>query len=260
MSILKWFLIVNSFPNYNVGTLLVINIKLAKREQKRKEQRVAYVYLVRISQSVSLEISLRQYYSVKIKNAFKEMPRDISKPSFPYEFCVVIAEVLKNEPDAIETIKTFYSFFEMAERIFDQTYNNFKIPDDLLAQFHRDAIVYYDRFIGNIFGVNTAIGQWLYWAKTGDTKLIRDETLYAHYLSLKVLVETLHKFYDVLKTKAGISNKKADELLKKQKEEADRIFKETLFAGAFMDKIYEIYFKKPVEKMQPDESKKLIEK
>ena len=56
-------------------------------------------------------------------------------------------------------------------------------------------------------------------------------------------MEASHKFYDVIKSKAGISTKEAEEVLKKQKKESDRIMKESLFARIFMGKISEIYSK-----------------
>lgn len=241
----------------------VINIKLAKREQERKEQRIAYVYLAKMSQLLSLESSTRQYISdspevKEVKDLLQKIKKDISRPTFPFEFCVVIAGALKKDTDLMVKIKESYSFFEMAERLLDQAFDNFKIPVDLLAQFPRDAIIHYEQFIGSILGIKNIINQWLYWIKTGDTKLISDTVLYSHYLSGKLFMEASHKFYEVIKNKAGISTKEAEELLRKQKKESDRIFKESLFAKILMGKISEIYFKQTKEKQHPDEDRKLI--
>ena len=226
----------------------VINIKLAKREQERKEQRIAYVYLAKISQLLSLESSTRLYFSDSpdcktLIQTIKEHKEYISIPAFPFTFCVIIAGALKKDMDLMAKMKEFSSFFEMIERLVNQAFENFKIPVDLLAQFPRDAIIQYEQFIGSILGIKNIISQWLYWLKTGDTKLISDTMLYSHYLSGKLFLEASHKFYDVIKSKAGISTKEAEEVLKKQKKESDRIMKESLFARIFMGKISEIYSK-----------------
>lgn len=242
-----------------------INVKLAKREQKRKEQRIAYVYLAKISQLLSLESSMRQYIAdspqcKEVKGLLQKNWEVISRQALPFTFCVVIAGALKKDTDFMAKIKEYYSFFGTAERLLEQSFDNFKIPVDLLAQFPRDAIIHYEQFIGSILGVKNIISQWLYWIKTGDTKLISDTVLYSHYLSGKLFIEASHKYYDVIKNKAGISTKEAEELLRKQKKESDRIIKESLFAEILMGKISEIYFESTKEKQHCDNDKKLIKK
>jgi len=246
--------VITAFFNY------VINIKLAKREQERKEQRVAYVYLVKISQLLSFESSTRQYFadSPKLKDMVQKNREEFSKPSFPFTFCYIIADLLKTNTEYGDKIKEYTPFFEMVKQSFDQTLNNFKIPAELLAQFPRDANRHYEQFVNSILGINNLLDNWIYWLKTGDTKLVNGTILYSHYVSGKIFIDSSHNFYDAIKTKAGVTNKEAEELLAKQKKESDQIFKALLFADILMDRLSDIFTKRKKIDEKPDEKEKLI--
>jgi hypothetical protein len=135
-----WIALASGFFGAAITAILnyIIRAKLATRELKRKEKRIAYVYLVRISQGIAYENVLRQYFSHKVKDKFQTIKKDLKEVSDKLEvshaLIPVIAKIINTDPEIIANIKRYSSMLENMEKYFDQFFA-FKIPDELLGQF-----------------------------------------------------------------------------------------------------------------------------
>jgi hypothetical protein len=221
----------------------LVRAKLASRDLTKREKRIAYVYFIKLSQLIGFIISIRHNYSEMLMNQLNKSSIDFSKPGGIHLLCFFIAKAL-NESSIMDEIKNNIVSFEMMEKTFSHTFNHFSLPDELLAQFPRQAVVYYNRFILSISSTVTHSNQWVYWAKTNDLKTLTGQTLYMQYLSFKILIETSQKLYEAIKNKSGISSEEADRTLNEQKEDADRVIKENLMAESLMKKLGELFTEK----------------
>jgi hypothetical protein len=192
-----------------------INIKLINRTHKIREQQTAYVYLVKVSLVIAAEIFIKsELKSFMEKAGLTKSGEDF----FGIAMCAVLAEgINKLELENLEEIKKFLRKAE-TEKIFDEFFD-YKISDELLAEFPRTAVVNYSLFSGYASGTKSIIAIWFAWARTGDSTLLTAENIYNQWMTIKNFFASAKALRDILIEKGNVSDKDAMELVNKQLEE-----------------------------------------
>lgn len=226
-----------------------INIKLAKREQKRKEQRMAYVYLVKVSDIVAIDLMLRKIISRELKkldpnNVFQGFIKSISeKLNMPHAACTLIAKALNDtDSDPIKKIRDSLQSLSQSEYDFPEVMG-FQLPDEMLVQLPRESVIHYSSFIKNIFAIRQAYNLWLHWAKTGERDLLKANILYSHWSTIKDISTNARKLRFILIEKGRVSHDEAENLLSLQETKLTEGVKDLLYAGKVMEVMGEMFKK-----------------
>jgi hypothetical protein len=238
--------VITAFFNY------YINIKLAKREQKRKEQRLAYIYLIKVNGIIATEIVLKKYFATELKKLdkessvqfFEEKIKSLSSNiELAHAFCTLLSTALNDiESEFVDKLKNTFKYFGGLQKYFEEHFA-FQMPDELLIQLPKEAVSHYLSFKGNVLGLRTALDLWSLWAQTGEKSLFNADRIYLQWQTLNELSSTAKKLRDVLISAGGISDKEAMALLDEQKNKLIEVIRKYLFAQQIMG-ILDSLFKK----------------
>jgi len=199
----------------------LINIKLAKRDQKRKEQRMAYVYLIKVSDIVATDLVFRKYFSWEVKRRdpdntlqnFQAKLKSMSpKLDMAHGACVLFAKVLNEDDSGRAKIRDIFRSFSESEKYFEEALR-FRLPDELLVQLPRESVIHYSLFIKNILAIDRALNLWVRWAKTGENNLLTTNTLYSQWTAFRDIATNAHHLRDVLIKKGKVSHLEAENML-----------------------------------------------
>jgi hypothetical protein len=192
-----------------------INIKLINRTHKIREQQFAYVYLVKVSLVIAAEIFIKsELQSLMEKEGLKKPVGDF----FDIAMCAVLAEgINKLELENLEEIKKLLRKLETGKTL-DELFD-YKISDELLAEFPRTAVVHYSLFSGYASGTKSIFAIWFAWARTGDSTLLTAENIYDHWMTIKSFFDSAKALRTILIEKGNVFDKDAMELVNKQLEE-----------------------------------------
>jgi hypothetical protein len=208
--------IVTAFFNY------IVQRRLLYRGHRLKEKNIAYLCLVRISKIITAEEVFLKFLEGRVgKDKLDILKLNYGKFDFVHAFCAFIAEAIKTI-DPIKnvdiqkaiTLAKIYHY----DSYFDD-YFNFKIEDDLLAQFPKDAIIDYSFFINYVLTLKTMPAPWKYWIQTGDSSALNAQTLYSQMVMFKNIFTYAKRLSQALIAKGGISKKEVATLMKKSSEE-----------------------------------------
>jgi hypothetical protein len=235
-----------------------INIRLAKREQKRKEQRIAYVYLVKVSDVVATDLVLRKVFLWELKridpdNTLQKLRSQLKnlseKIDAAHGACAILANALnESDSDAHKKLRDAFQLMSGSEKSFDEVLG-FQLPEELLVQLPRESVIHYSLFIKNILDIKRAFNLWLHWTKTGDRNLLNANTLYSHWSTIKDISTNARKLRDILIEKGRVSPHEADNLLNLQQTKLSEGIKDFLYAGKVMEILSKMYKKAEEKKL-----------
>ena len=239
----------------------LINIKLAKREQRRKEQSMAYVYLVKVSDIVATDLAFRKYISWEVKRRdpdstflnFQAKLKSMSeKLDVAHGACVLLAKALNEDNSFWSKIRDNFRSLSESEKYFEEALR-FRLPDELLVQLPRESVIHYQLFIKNILAIDQAINLWVRWAKTGENNLLTANTLYSHWTAIRDISTNAHQLRDVLIKKGKVSPLEAENILNLQQTKLSEGIRDIMYAKQVMEILGEMY-KKTEEKKLPQPS------
>ena len=234
----------------------LVRITLFRKSEKRKQQRLALLYLIRISEIVAwkraLEFAFRDDIN-KIKNEISD-----KKDYILHAACITVSETLKKKSEDRKFLSDSL-IKQIVDIAKDPTteghYLGYKIEDELLSNLPDDAIINYHFFISQVKQTSSALQSWIAAFKSNDFSLLGPETILFQIQGFKKVFESAETLRFSLIQKAGIKRKKASDILSQQFKEFGMkmlVFKKDTQA---IDIIKEV-----IEKTKRDEKAELLEK
>ena len=230
--------VATAFLSYLVQQLL------AKKRREEEEARLAFVYLVKVTDMLTLETGIKVLtYMFKgifekiIKPKLEELKADNDALDMTQTICALAANLIKkfSEGKADSNAKLLMdSILESNKRATDE----FSISPHLLAQLPQQAIISYQSLSGSMQVLRQTIKHWRQWLETRDESLVTAEIIYNQWLSLNGYIENTKKLREALIKKGHVSKSEANDILKERHKE-------------FTDQLKKIIF--PKSKLKPAE-------
>jgi len=169
---------------------------LAKKRRKEEEQRLAFIYLSKISGMLACEQIIKTLLDTYRNVLMKYLPEqmEVLKPKEGrYEpshiICVAIYRMLKEVTAKDEKLREFQSLFSRIESGSTSFIEELRIPLPLLSQMPRHAILAYENFTSSLIGLRSAWLTWKTWMDKPDETLIRPNALFGQWLGIQLLSE-----------------------------------------------------------------------
>jgi hypothetical protein len=195
----------------------LVRLIIVRRSDKKRQQRFALLYLVRLNQIIALKRAIEFCFKAEI-NSMKEKIKGYDP--YPLHLGAVKAEsLLKNiaNPSAISNIPGVRNLIDISKNWLEKDfYLGFKIEDELLAHLPSDTVMHYHFFIGRISELSVALMLWINAIKSGDFSCFDSNTIYKQITGFKKLIDSTEALRSSLIVKAGISKKVAVDILSKQ--------------------------------------------
>lgn len=202
----------------------LIHILLLKRSEKKGQERMALLYLIRISQIVAIRKALENVFKEEIdtiKEQIKglEIIKGKGGEFALHLICVGLTVALQNKskvseiisnPDMRRGASILKGFLEKDKHL------GYKIDDQILSSLPSDAILKYHFFIDLISSISTTLSQWISAIESNDLSLLDANTLFQQIMSFKKMVDNAEALRSSLIIKARIKRKKAAGILAEQ--------------------------------------------
>lgn len=203
----------------------VINIRLKMRDRKANEERLAYIYVNKITNIIAAkaffrEVALAKIYPLQLK----------AKGDFDivHAVCAALVHAIKSDSFRLgQEVREALAAIPSGEHFFEETFA-FRIPDELLIQFPKEATEHYHSFVACVSRVKTVIDVWMNWSRTLNSSLIKAETIYSDYRAFADLMNAAEKLRNVLIESGRVSDKEASALLQKRVEEMKKHYETRL--------------------------------
>jgi hypothetical protein len=202
----------------------LIHILLLKRSEKRGQERMALLYLVRISQIVAIRKALESVYKEEI-DTIKEQIKGleiIKGKGTDYALhliCVGFTIALQNNSKVLDITSNpdMRRGLNILKSLLDKDrYLGYKIDDQILSNLPSDAILKYHFFIDLISSISSTLSQWISAIESNDFSLLDANTLFQQIMSFKKVVDNAEALRSSLIIKARIRRKKAAGILAEQ--------------------------------------------
>ncbi len=200
-------IIIGAFLNY------LIRLRIIKFNQNKQENKLAFVYLSKLSQIKALEIVIKSYIEILVD---KEKIKEQENKSFDlsHTLCVAFSELFQSiEKEKLKEVEKLEPFLEILQEYVND-YTSFTLSDDILMKLPQETISQYQRFHNAISTSKQYLQIWILILKEKNFEMITAELLYSQWYTLKVLSSTSKNLYTTLIKWGNISDEKADELLK----------------------------------------------
>lgn len=191
---------------------------LIRRSEKKRQQRLALLYLIEFSQIVAGKQAIELTFKEELK-IFKEKIKDSKIKEYPFQFiCVHLSKDLQNKSAYLMPFIGELARFKDSLSIWTNVdeYLGFKIDDELLSTLPDEAIVQYKFFVGQALDIRTYLMSWISAFEKNDFTHFDPDTLFNQIMGFKNLYNEAALLRTILIAKAKIRNRKADKILKQQ--------------------------------------------
>ena len=225
----------------------LIHILLFKRSEKRGQERMALLYLIRISQILAIRKAVESVYKEEI-DAFKEQIKGqgiIKGKEMDYALhliCLGFTEAIQNKSKLSDIISNpdIRRVLSNVKSLLDKdTHLGYKIDDEILSNLPSDAILKYHFFIDLISSISNTFSQWISAIESKDFSLLDANTLFQQIMSFKKVADNAEILRSSLIIKARIKRKKAAGILVEQfgyyAREMTTVKKDKKIIGIFKD-------------------------
>ncbi len=125
----------------------VINIRLRTRDIRAKEERLSYIYLNKITNIIAVKAFFREIVLEKLSPLQLKVNENFD---IRHAFCAAIVQAVKNGSLSLtQEVREALATLPAGEHFFEDTFA-FRIPDELLIQFPKEAIEHYHSFIASV--------------------------------------------------------------------------------------------------------------
>lgn len=229
-----WIAILSGLIGALVTAILnyLIQILISKRDQKLNEKKLAYVYLVKISELIVIEVFVKRIVKAHVEaytadiNSLKKSAD--GKFEISHGICATIAKIIADL--SVEKLKKLNEYRSVLEifRDIPETMIDFKLPIEVLSQLPNQAIQHYSYLESQTSTLKYIFKSWSEFIEKGNRIFLSADLLYAQWLNIKFLFEAAHVVRAALIKYGGISNKEAVNLLSAQIQRAKKISNESL--------------------------------
>lgn len=225
----------------------LIQILLFKRSEKRGQERMALLYLIRISQIVAIRKALEnvlkeEFDTIKEQMKGLEIIKGKGGEFALHLICVGFIAALQSNSKVSDVISSpdMRRGSNILKSVLDKDkYLGYKIDDQILSILPPDAILKYHFFIDQISSLSSTLSQWISAIESNDFSLLDANTLFRQIISFKKVVDNAEILRSSLIIKARIKKKKAAGILAQQLEnyarEIGTFKKDMKIMGIFKD-------------------------
>jgi hypothetical protein len=205
----------------------IVRLLISKRDQKSNEKKMAYVYLVKISELIAIEILVRRIVEAYAK-AFAEDINSLKKSAdgkfeMSHGICAAIAKAIDEvSDDKLKELNEYRAAFEIYREILEKAVD-FKLPIDVLSKLPKQAIQHYSHFESQASSIKYIFKCWAEFIEKGNKTLLKADFIYGQWLSIKFLFDAAHVVRAALIKYGRISNNEAISLLSAQIQRAKEI-------------------------------------
>jgi hypothetical protein len=193
-----------------------MRILLLRRSEKGRQRRLAFLYLVRVTEIIALKKSAEYALKDEISKIKSECKDDVGLFLSLYFMSSGIAKKpeemtqFMEKPESKRLLNYLQSWTQKDE------YLGYKFDDDLLSGLPNDSIVQYGFFIQAISEVKNAILTWLDCYNARDFSLLTADALHSQYRAFKNLLESADALRSSLIDYGKIREKIAYDILNDQ--------------------------------------------
>ena len=206
----------------------IVRLLISKRDQKSSEKKLAYVYLVKISELIAVEVLVRRIveaYAEAYSDDINSLKRSADgKFEISHGICAAIAKAIEALPDKkLKELNEYRAALEMFGEILEKSID-FKLPTEVLSQLPKKAIQHYSYFERQTSAIKYIFKPWSEFIEKGNKTLLTPDFIYSQWLSIKFLFDAAHSVRVALIKYGGISNKEAVSLLASQIQRAKEVY------------------------------------
>jgi hypothetical protein len=213
----------------------IVQQRLAKKRREEEEARLAFVYLVKVSEILSVEAMIlflthmfKGFFEKIIKPKLEEIYVENKELNMTHTYCALVANLIKDfAKDKIgsDAKLVMGAFLDSNKRQIEE----FTISPTLLAQLPKEAIISYESLGGSIQNMRHTIKQWRQWIETKDDNLVTTEFIYNQWNGLNGLIENARKLRKALIKKGRVSQSEANNIRKEKRKELADQFEKMIF-------------------------------
>ena len=196
----------------------LVRLILLRKSEKKRQERLALLYLTRITEIVAWKQAIEFTYK-EIISQIQDKIRDDETGYILHRICVKVSEAFHNRSESSDLISDpeISRFIDVAKSWSNQDqYFGYKIDDELLSNLPTEAIIQYHFFINRISQINTTLLSWISAFESNNFSLLDPNSLFHQILGFKKLVDSADSLRSSLITKAKIRRKKAADILAQQ--------------------------------------------
>lgn len=193
----------------------IVNIKIANRNRRIEQQKLAFLYFVKLSSIVAYE-NIVKYISTAFEKPVQKMidvlgidKAKIETSSAAFAF---IAEALKlSIKDGGKGYESFKISINHLKTLSMDSFG-YELPDQLLSQFPKEAIVEYEFIVSRLKGVRSILSTVCIAFNDKKPELINSQLIFLFWNSLEKIPQSAKNFRNYLVAEANLDKKFASEV------------------------------------------------
>ncbi len=206
--------LLTAFLNY------AIRLQVASRLQKKKEQQLAYVHLVQLSELLATEIVIKDVlgpFARVLSDKINEFNKEHSDHDFSHRLCVELAKIVKEiEPDRKQEVAKVGPLTKRLLEAMLTRLERFRLSPEQLTQLPREATLSYQKFSYLLESMRLSIVMWTDAAESGNFEILTADMLHAQWLSIKAFTGAAKELWTTLVIRGKLSSSDAGKLLETQ--------------------------------------------
>lgn len=200
----------------------IVNVKIANRNRRIEQQKLAFLYLVRLSNILALELVIK-YISSAFEGTIQKVVSilEIEKTEIEMSntaFVVItegIKKLVKDGGKEYESFKMFINYFKtLSTDLF-----GYELPDQLLSQFPKVAVIEYDFLVGRLKDIRASFYNLSISFEDKKPELIEPQSISLLWNSARKIPQLAKNFRDYLVIETKLDKKFASEITNRQAKE-----------------------------------------
>lgn len=221
----------------------VVRLILDKRSQRYAERRLAYVYLVSVSEVIAADIIFRSYIKVIVPDrAAKDLISSAGSYEPSHKVCVMLADMFsKLTTEEIHSDPSYRAIPRVIKNLLDGVKES-RLSTEQLSKLPREVIFAFHQFQGAQSIICQSIDVWREFVENGERFWITPEIIHEQWRALERFTSEAHLLHKALVDYGAATAEEAGRLLSKQvalmNEKIDSKWKDSpmLAAAAFVSK------------------------
>jgi hypothetical protein len=194
-----------------------VRLVLDRRAQRDTERRLAYVYLVRVSELVAVDIVVRSVLKLYVStDAQKSLTSTDGSYEPSHKICVMLADMLsKQTPEVLGKSPSTAALPHYLKSMLEVTAES-RLPPDQLAKLPKEAVFACHQFQNHHRFVGTVVEMWIAFFEDGDSSWVNAEGIHDQWRAIARFTEQAHKVRTALVRYGAATPDQATKLLSAQ--------------------------------------------